>query len=460
MSSHEQPALQPSHSNFVLRHSFEFRHSSFVIPSCAMNSQSPTPPPLWEIEFRVMEITSEQTSIPRERIRSDSRLLEDLHIDSLTMVEVILSIEEKFKVSIPDDIGKQMFVRSPLTISALAEIVRHQWGTGVLERKRWFGPRPKQVAPMTIPFTQLGGVPCKREWLDGPLYEAMASTAEGFSQFRRRTDGMRCVLVPAAEVELGSCASDGSEDEHPKHQVRMDSFLIDAEPVSVSAFARFLNSTGNPGPPGVREWCGVAEDDRRRAHFQLQNGANSWEPVPGTERQPMVLVSWYGSAAYSLWANRRDWRAYRDGGLLPTEAQWEYAARGPTNRLFPWGDEPLTPDRALVGLHRARTAYGSILPLAEVQARLGISPFGLHHMAGNVWQWCADWYAANFYSRAEASRSNPLNSCPTGIRCERGGSWIGPADLARSSYRRGRPSAARGRCLGFRCVGLLEDIQK
>jgi sulfatase modifying factor 1 len=288
----------------------------------------------------------------------------------------------------------------------------------------------------------------------------MASTAEGFSQFRRRTDGMRCVLVPAAEVELGSCASDGSEDEHPKHQVRMDSFLIDAEPVSVSAFARFLNSTGNPEPTVVREWCGVAEDDRRGGHFQLHRGASSWEAAPGTERQPMVLVSWYGSAAYSLWANRRDWRAYRDGGLLPTEAQWEYAARGPTNRLFPWGDEPLTPDRALVGLHRARTAYGSILPLAEVQARLGISPFGLHHMAGNVWQWCADWYAANFYSRADASQPNPLNSCPTGIRCERGGSWIGLADLARSSYRRGRPPAARGRCLGFRCVGLLEDIQK
>jgi formylglycine-generating enzyme required for sulfatase activity len=100
------------------------------------------------------------------------------------------------------------------------------------------------------------------------------------------------------------------------------------------------------------------------------------------------------------------------------------------------------------------------LPLAEVQTRLGISPFGLHHMAGNVWQWCADWYAADFYSRAAASQSNPLNSWATGIRCERGGSWIGPEDLARSSYRRGRPPAARGRCLGFRCVGLIEDIQK
>src|SRR5437660_186732 len=264
-----------------------------------MSSQSPTPPPLWEIEVRVADITSRQQGIPREKITPESRIIEDLNVDSLDLVELIITLEEEFRVSIPDNIGKQMFVRSPLTISALAEIVRHQWGTGILERKKWFGPRPKQVDPLTIPFTQLGRVPSKREWLDGELHESTASTAEGFSQFRRRTDGMRCVLIPAAEVELGSSASDGSEDEHPKHRVRMDSFLIDAEPVSVSAFARFLNSTGNPELPVVWEWCGVAEDDRRRAHFQLQSGASSWEPVPGTERQPMVLVSWYGSAAYS-----------------------------------------------------------------------------------------------------------------------------------------------------------------
>ena len=196
--------------------------SSFGSPSCVMNSQGQKPPPLWEIEFRVAEITSEQTSIPRERIRPDSRFMEDLHIDSLTMIEVILSLEEKFKVSIPDDIGKQMFVRSPLTISGLAEIVRHQWGTGVMERKTWFKQRPKRIAPLTIPFTQLGGALAEREWRDGPLYEPMASTAEGFSQFRRRTDGMRCVLIPAAEVELGSRASDGSGDEYPKHRVSID----------------------------------------------------------------------------------------------------------------------------------------------------------------------------------------------------------------------------------------------
>jgi formylglycine-generating enzyme required for sulfatase activity len=79
-------------------------------------------------------------------------------------------------------------------------------------------------------------------------------------------------------------------------------------------------------------------------------------------------------------------------------------------------------------------------------------------MAGNVWQWCRDWYDPSFYKRSEAGEPDAQNRRRTGIRSERGGSWVGPARLARLSYRRGRPPAVCGRCLGFRCVGLVADL--
>lgn len=443
-----------------------------------MSHECSEPPPLWEIEVRVADLTSKQTAIPRERIKPDSRLLEDLNIDSLDMVELILAVEEEFDVAIPDDIGQQMFVRQPVTIGVLAEIVRNQWGTGAPERKSWFGTKSTPPAAGGTPFTQLGGIVSERDWLEGSLYERMAPTLEGFEQFRRRTDGMRCVLLPAAEIELGTDVSDALPDQGPAHCATLASFIVDAEPVSVRAFARFLNSVGEVGTKVVFEWCGVGKDDRRGQHFQLKHHRNEWQPLIGVEQQPMVLVSWFGANAYALWANRRDWRRFSGDGtlpeslrkaaagiapsfasFLPTEAQWEYAVRGAIARLFPWGDAAATADRARVALHTARATYPNALPLAGVTEKLGMSPFGLHHMAGNVWQWCADWYSATFYQRAEARQPNPQNTQSSGIRCERGGSWIGPGDLARSSYRRGRPPLARGRCLGFRCVGLVSDLQ-
>jgi formylglycine-generating enzyme required for sulfatase activity len=169
----------------------------------------------------------------------------------------------------------------------------------------------------------------------------------------------------------------------------------------------------------------------------------------------MILVSWFGAAAYALWAHRRDWRYYRaDGAVppelaavrvaapppggdigLPSELQWELAARGPTPQRYPWGDAEPTAERLRAAQHRPGTTYtAETLPAADVHERLGLSPFGLHHMAGNVWQWCRDWFAP-------------------GVRSERGGSWVGPVGLAESAHRRGRPPHARGRCLGFRCVG-------
>jgi formylglycine-generating enzyme required for sulfatase activity len=210
----------------------------------------------------------------------------------------------------------------------------------------------------------------------------------------------------------------------------------------------------------------LAPDDDRISHMLIVHDAGLWKPVTGTERQPMILISWYGANCYSLWANGRDWRHYRDenhegtGSWLPSEAQWEYAARGSQAQAFPCGDAAPTHAQARFGQHSRNLTYEEgVLPMSAVNEQLGVSPFGLHHVAGNVWQWCQDWYDEEFYRRPDASVRNAVNGRATEVRSERGGSWVGPVELCRSSHRRGRPPLARGRCLGFRCVTSPSEVR-
>lgn len=417
---------------------------------------------LEETEARVCEIASRQLAIPRERISPGDRIIEDLHCDSLDLVELLMEVEDAFGITLPDrapnPVYKAVFTRQPFRLADLAELAYLQQGSGRTERGFWRRSRPEPPPATSAPFTQLGGRFVGRSARTAVLFEPL-EPAGALTQYRRRTDGMRCVLIPAADVEIGNDEADAHADERPRHRVALDSFLIDAEPVSTTAYCRFLNSVGDVPPGVLSDWFVLDAEDDRSEHMLVHRGESAWAPVPGTERWPMILVSWYGANAYAFWANGGDCWTYRgeDGAdaasFLPSEAQWEYAARGARYRTFPWGDQPASDERMRFGQHRKGATYrADSLPMADVNAEQGMSPFGLHHMAGNVWQWCRDWYDDRFYASPEASRPNAVNGTPTKARSERGGSWIGPADLCRSSFRRGRPPAARGRCLGFRCV--------
>jgi acyl carrier protein len=415
-----------------------------------------------EIEQRICDIASEQLGLPRDRVSPGDRIIEDLHCDSLDLVELHMEVEEAFDVTLPDEapnpVAKAVFTHQPFRLADLAEAVYLQQGTSTPDRKGWrWAKEPLPVVP-SLPFTQPDGRWVHRDTDDRRLWEPLK--AGPVPQFRRRSDGMRCLLVPSASVEIGRDAPDAPADERPRHVAEIDSFLIDAEPVSTTAYCRFLNSIGEVNPEVLADWFVLDPEDDRNEHMIVERVGSEWRPLVGAERWPMILVSWYGANAYSLWANGRGWEGYRcvngaaPDSFLPTEAQWEYADRGARYRTYPWGDEPPSPERMRYGRHRKGAMYrAETLPMADVNAESGMSPFGLHHMAGNVWQWCRDWYDPHFYARPEAARPNPENRTPGKVRSERGGSWIGPADLCRSSYRRGRPPSARGRCLGFRCVG-------
>jgi acyl carrier protein len=417
---------------------------------------------LEQIELIVLDVAAKQLCLERSTVVPSLRLIEDLYCDSLDLIELLMAIEDQFGVTIPDSapnvVVKQVFTRSPIRLSDLAEIVYLQQGTGAPVRNRWSCALVSTPSAAEVPFTQLGGQ-LEESPIDDELYQSLDAGTARLKMFRRRTDGMRCLLIPAATVEIGAGCDDALPDEQPVHRVALDPYLIDAEPVSTTAYARFLNSIGACDETDLRNWFILDPDDRRSEHQLVVRAGDRWLPVPGTERFPMVLVSWFGANAYSLWANGDSWRDYRRKNQgakcrLPSEAQWEYAARGATARKYPWGEDAPTAERLRAGRHRVRNVYtATTLPLAAVNEQLGMSPFGLHHMAGNVWQWCRDWYDPEFYTLPEALRPNAENVRPARVRSERGGSWVSPVELSRSSYRRGRNPLARGRCLGFRCVG-------
>ena len=243
-------------------------------------------------------------------------------------------------------------------------------------------------------------------------------------------DNMPLVYVPAGEFQMGSTGQDpGADiDEKPQHSVFLDAFWIGQTEVTNAMFAVFLNEMGNQ----VEEkavWLNAAA---REAQI-VQSQSGSWQPKARFEDHPATLVTWYAARAYCAWA----------GGRLPTEAEWEKAARGSDGRIFPWGDE--------IDCNRANyldcQSTGS-LPIGSRPA--GASPFNALDMTGNVWEWVSDWHAPDYY--ASSPSENPFGPETGSAKVVRGGSWLFDAKHARAANRRSDGPLITKPDYGFRCV--------
>ncbi|MCK6529818.1 formylglycine-generating enzyme family protein, partial [Myxococcota bacterium] len=214
------------------------------------------------------------------------------------------------------------------------------------------------------------------------------------------------------------------DDETPAHEVELTrGFWMGRHPVTNEEYGKFVAETGHPPP--------VSWQDRR---FN--------EP-----RQPVVMVSFGDAQAFCAWLGRKG--GLPDGGeaVLPTEAQWEYAARGNDGRKYPWGNEAPAVDRAWFGQE-----YGTGRP-ADVGGRpTGRSPFGCEDMAGNVWEWCRDDWRER-YGEVSTAVVDPCHLVDSGSpRVVRGGSWDGDPGGLRCACR-GRDDPRLGHVsLGFRVV--------
>jgi formylglycine-generating enzyme required for sulfatase activity len=235
----------------------------------------------------------------------------------------------------------------------------------------------------------------------------LGANAQGHQEYWRPRDGAPVVAIPAGEFLMGSPDGEGEPEEHPQRKVYLPAYLIDKTEVTWGQYGMFSKSTGTPLPEA---------------------------PLWGRpDDYPVTSVTWAEAAAFCEWA----------GGRLPSEAEWEKAARGTDGRRYPWGDE-WDPDRCNTrdgGPHRPRGV--STFPSC-------VSPYGTLDMVGGVWEFCQDWYDPGYYASAPAR--DPRGPGAGQQRVHRGGSWLEPNLSTRPAYRHSTDPTWRNPRHGFRCA--------
>ncbi len=251
----------------------------------------------------------------------------------------------------------------------------------------------KGKTPLALSSIEVGGYRVKAANENEVKEETVEVRANQISllEFSFVPEGM--ALIPAGEFLMGS--NDGGSDEKPVHSVYLDAYYIDKYEVTNEQFSKFLNEKGNQGEGGAT-WVDIDDED---CLIEYKNG--KYQPRSGYENHPVVEVSWYGARAYAKWAGKR----------LPTEAEWEKAARGGLiGKKYPWGDS-IDSSKANYDENLGRTTpVGSYPP----------NNYGLYDMAGNVWEWVSDWHDYNYYSSSN-SYTNPQGPNGGSYRVLRGG---------------------------------------
>jgi formylglycine-generating enzyme len=275
------------------------------------------------------------------------------------------------------------------------------------------------------------------------------------SSTARLPERERMIRVPGGEFLMGT-PRPSPDDQRPVHQVQLAPFWLDATHVTNLEFRKFVDATNHRTTAEERGWSLML--DHEHGNWQKIEGVNWRHPagpessLAGKENFPVVHVSWYDAVAFATWASKR----------LPTEAEYEFAARGGlSDSPFPWGRK-LVPNRQLQAnywqgkfplMNLQQDGYFEVAPTKTFSP----NPYGLYDMAGNVTSWCLDWYAKDAYGSHAAE--DPHGPDTGTERVLRGGSWASTAEPGAGLHvgdRQSAPPDETSSHIGFRCARDVE----
>jgi formylglycine-generating enzyme required for sulfatase activity/lysophospholipase L1-like esterase len=327
-----------------------------------------------------------------------------------------------------DDALKWKIVRTPAEVPGLPDDGYRGTGlTGLVGLGTWSTAAEFEDVSIAVTKTIFSSGPITESLIFRPMLAPRIGTT-----WISPVDGMVQVYVPAGEFLMGSTDGDSESyrDERPQRKIYLDSFWIDRTDVTNSMYARCAKA-GACRPPTS---TGSKTRDQYYGKAEYDN-------------YPVIAVSWNDAQQYCSWAGRR----------LPTEAEWEKAARGTDGRKYPWGNQEITGNLANFCDHACSSneekklindGYPDTSPVDNYP--LGVSVYGALDMAGNVWQWVADWYDANYYD--DAPIWNPPGPTQGSTKVLRGGSWADHQSALRVAYREVDSPANRFGNVGFRCA--------
>lgn len=223
-----------------------------------------------------------------------------------------------------------------------------------------------------------------------------------------------------------SCKLWWFSDEFPLKLVMLNNYWIDIYEVTNEKYLEFVKATGHP--PALDDSCTTPAC----WEGNLWDGASFPQEI---RNQPVTQVSWYDADAYCKWRGKR----------LPTEAEWEKAARGPSGSKYPWGNKS---PKGRATYNRKWEGTKTMTPVGSYPN--GASVYGAYDMAGNVWEWVDDWYSRTYYTHG--TKNNPKGWEKGEFKSLRGGSWVNYAGTLRSAYRRWSRPDVRFNDTGFRCA--------